>query len=514
MPVVYFNGGQEDEQAKGALLDNGLMRAFLVRRTDPTNMHSLGGHRIDDAPTYNISEGKISPEYKFLNGRNRVVEHQLSDDYVKSITFNLALPNRAVSVTDMAYAIQQNCIFDLFFVPEDCESGCDAFFWYAEDVKLGTKQIQNSIIGYDDNESPINMMRTARSSSQLKTYHGLHLEEFVEADFPLYSVFVLDQSQACQQCECPYQTIVRVGAGDTDAAPDAYYSEDGGATWTAIDTSAIAINMIITDVKYHNGMLVMTYSDVVDADGTDGGVAYSIGIGGALTDAVFDAATTGLQTLEILGANMYAFGTSGETFKSCDGGASWSQMTGSPITVTIIDSDVDSSQNVIFLACEDAEAWAFDGTTWTDLTANVNPSAAIDLISACVWRPGAIAFGGADGYLYENWDWSGLGTGAWVPTSFGAGTSVGALESDGEGYRCLAGVDNVIYERSIYRKQQWEVLDDTLTGDVTKIVAGYNLPDEGTNYFLATTSNATGELARVAKCDLCFETCDVVVAPE
>lgn len=509
MPIVYFNGGQEDEQARGALLDNGRMQSFLVRRTDPTNMHYLGGHRIDDAPTYNISEGKISPEYKFLNGRNRVVEHRLSDDYVKSISFNLALPNRAISVTDLAYQIQQNCIFDLFFVPNDCESGCDEFFWFAEDIKLGTKQIQNAIIGYDDNESPINVTRTAVSSSQLKTYHGLHLEEFTPADEGLYSMFVLDQTQACQGCDCPYQTLVRVGAGAVGEPPVVGYSTDGGATWTEADTSAVTINTIITDVKYYNGYVVATYSDVADADGTDGGVIYSLGVGGAFTEATFDVATAGLQTMEILGSKLYAFGTSGETYVSCDGGFSWSQLTGSPILVTIIDSDVDTSQDVIFLACEDAEAWAFDGTTWTDLTANVNPTAAVDLLAACVWRPGAVAFGGADGYIYENWDWSGVGTGTWAAASFGAGTSVGALESDGKGYRCLAAVDEVIYERSVYNKQQWTVLDATLTGNITKLIAGYDLPDEGTNYFLAATD--TGELARVAKCVLCFESCAEVV---
>lgn len=504
MPVIYFNGDRSEEQAKGAILDNGIIQAYAVRRTDPINLIFLGGHRIDDAPSYNISEGKVLPVYRFLDGRNKVVEQQLSSDVVKSVEFNLMLPSKQVSVTDLLYQSQQNCTYDLFFAPLGCDEGCDEWFWYGEDAVFGTKQIQNAIIGYDDSEGPISMMRTVRTANQLLTYNGMELVEMAEATNALYAVMILDETEECVGCDCPYQTIVRGGAGDALAEPDLEYSVDGGATWTAIDTSAIAVDTIITDIKYVNGYLVVCTADVADADSTSGEIAYSIGIGGAMALATLDVVSTGFQTMEILGGKLYAFGDDGIVYSSCDSGVSWTKDLSSPITETIIDSAVDTSNGMIYLACDAAEAWAFDGELFTDLTAEVGATPATALLSAVVWRPGAPAFGGADGYLYENWNWDGAGTGVWVATNFGATTSIGALAGDNKGYRGLAGVDNNIYRRSVATKQQW-VYFNGVTGNFTKLVPGYPLPDEGISYFLGVTD--TGETARIAKCELCFDLC-------
>ena len=505
MAIVYFNGGHEDEQAKGRKLDNGIMSMYAVRRDEPTRMIYLGGHRMDDAPTYNTTEGKVFPVYKKSGGRNVVVEDQLSGDVVKSVVINLQLPNRLVSVTDLIYQQQAKCDYDLFFIPDACDEGCDEFFWMGESMKLSAKQIQNSIVGYDDNEAPINLMRTARFSGNLLESQGTELSFFNEASQAMYAILVIEDTRNCDGCGCPYQTIVRGGAAPALGQPVLEYTVDGGVNWSVISTATLPEDSIITDIKYSGGYLTVSYSDVAAGIGTDGGVAYSFGVGPALALSTLDVASDGIQTMEVVGGKLYAFGTAGETYLSCDNGLTFTQNTGSPITTTILDSAYDNELGLIFLATSAAEAWTFDEVGFVEIDPDFTPTGAVDLESVEVLRPGGgVAFGGANGNYYEAWDFEGLGVGTWVTEIFGAGT-IGAIIGDGRGYRTFIGHGDDIVRRSVLTEQQWEVYSTALVGDITALESAGALVDEGANYFIGVTD--TGETFKITKCNLCLEGC-------
>src|SRR5687768_7144663 len=139
MAIIYFNGGEEDEQAKGAILESGTMLAYAINTARPNQLISLGGHFMDDAPSYNITEPRVLPIYRHVNGRNIIEEQQLTEDVVRSITFNLMLPKRAISVTDRLYQQQKNCELNLAFTPDTCAEDCDSFFWLAKNIRFGVK---------------------------------------------------------------------------------------------------------------------------------------------------------------------------------------------------------------------------------------------------------------------------------------------------------------------------------------------------------------------------------------
>lgn len=503
MPVVYFKGGVNDEQAKGAKLDNGVMQFYAIRRDDPTKLIFLGGHRVDDAPTYNTSDAKIAPEYVRRNGRNVVVERQLSSDYVKSMEWNMMLPDRLVSVTDFIYQNQNKCKYDLAIIPLSCDDACDKFFWLGDDLRFGSKQMQNTPVGYDDNEAPINMQRVARTAGQLMTYKGLQLSQFADATQAMYAIKIIEDENGCDGCGCPYQVIVRGGAAPALGYPVLEYTDDGGLTWNTITTTGLDADSIITDIEYINGYLVVSYSDVANATGTDGGVAYSLGVGPAMTASTMDVASAGIQGLIIVKGRLYAFGTDGELYESCDNGINFVQMTvPATFTETVIEAAYDTEQDFLFFACDNASAWMFDGNAFTDLSAEIAPTAATALNAVYVWRSKGVAFGGADGMIYENWSFEGTGTGNWVVGDFGS--SVGALVGDGLGYRSLAGVTTSLYIRDLNTLQQWETLI-TQTGNITALDFGNAMVEEGVNFFVGVTD--TGETFQVAKCELCLGDC-------
>ena len=139
MPVTYFKGGKNDEQSVGPQLDSGKMTMYAVRRDAPLNLIYLGGHRLDEAPTYNTTERKIAPEYRRENGRNVLVERTLTGDKVKSLSFNMQLPNKLLSVSDRLYQQQEKYTFDFLLTPESCEDECDTFFYVGEEMILGAR---------------------------------------------------------------------------------------------------------------------------------------------------------------------------------------------------------------------------------------------------------------------------------------------------------------------------------------------------------------------------------------
>jgi hypothetical protein len=501
MPKVFFNGDANDEQAKGPTIDSGRNRLYAIRQDNPTEIISLMGHRMDDAPEYEESEGKTVSRYRFVNGRNREVAEQLSADYVMSITNTLLMPNYRTSILDLIARIQADCKYDLAIVPEECVDGCDEWFSIGEDMVIGAKKATNTLIGYGDNEAAVNYSRTVKTTGELVEYDGMQITQIAAATNGLYAVYVHDED--CTDCGCPYQTIVRGGAGTAAAEPDLEYSTDGGASWTTIDTTAIPVDQIITDIAYTNGYLVVSHSDVVGAIGTVGGVAYALGIGTAMTASTLNTASLGLQTLEVANGRVYAFGTGGETYESCDSGVSFTKKLGGTATITFIDSSYDKDLGIVYLSGL-AEAWIYDFTNWTNISADLQaggPTAATDLESVEVLRPGGgVMFGGADGNYYECWNFVGLGNGTWVVGSHAA--SVNAIAGDERGYRVLVGLTTDLQRRSLLTAQVWESFG-TVTGNFTAIEAGKAFDGEGGAYFIGVTDD--GSTIKIAKCHLCFE---------
>jgi hypothetical protein len=128
-----------------------------------------------------------------------------------------------------------------------------------------------------------------------------------------------------------------------------------------------------------------------------------------------------------------------------------------------------------------------------------------------VWRTKGVVFGGADGMIYENWNFEGQGTGNWVVGDLGS--SIGAIAGDGLGYRSLVGAGTDVYRRDVNTLQQWEVLADLVgahssSSTATSVMAldyGNGQVEEGVNFFVGVTD--TGETFLLAKCDVCLGDC-------
>lgn len=502
MPVIYFIGDRTSEQAIGPKTHNGIMQAYAIRRDDPLNMIYLGGHRIEDAPSYNITEGVIVPEYRFLSGRNVVVETQITEDRVKGVSFNLMLPNRVLSVTDRIYQLQSKCDFDLALVPFECGSGCDEYFYVAEAARFGAKQITNAVIGYDDQEAPITTMRTVKTQGQLLSYYGLEVRALTAAPGPLYAVAVVDEEiQPCQGCDCPYQIMARAG-GDGVAAPFFQSSLDGGNNWIDLDTTALPVGSIITTIAGIGGRGIFGYSDVVDGTGTLGGVGYVNELGVLVVSPIVDQAgapyaSLGIQSVIEAGGRLYAFGTNGEVLFSCDEGLNWTQLN-NPMTQTVIAADYDKNTGVIYLGGTNGAVWAWDFNAWVDLTPIVNLGA-VDVTDVDVTGNDQLLLGTSTGIVVENF--SVRGGGAWTQTAAFA-NAVQASAGDRFNYRSIVASGNQIVKRDLNSFQRFEALT-TLTGNVTAMVAGFPLLDEGENAFWAVTDD--GEMVRLSACGLCIE---------
>ena len=503
MPKIIWTGTEGSEQARGARLDAGVMGIYFVRKDQPTQYIDTGGHAIHDAPTYNTQEGKVAVEYIFEDGRNKAREIQLSGTTVKSIQFNLRLPQKAISVTDRLYQTQDNCDYDVIFLPKDCSDGCDAFFWVGEEARLDERQITSAIIGYDDQDVAIDSTRNLRVSGQLKSYYGLTqntLTARTGTGTTIHDVIVLDI--ACQGCSCPNQTIVRAGDKFVEL------SEDGGRTWTPFLTSGITVvaagGAQFTSLAYVGGFLIASYTDVAAGTGTEGGVAYVFGLtpGATMIDATFDSASDGVNSLAVYGSKVYAFGTAGRIDQSCDYGRNWTELTSS-ITEDILESVVDRSTGNIALACSDAGAYVFNDGIITSLTTILNATAATDLLSVALVRPGSFIWGGADGNTYEIQNYEGILSDV-VTASLGS-SGVTAFATDEKGFRIFAFVGDELIQRSPFTEGDWAVWEDYKGGSTTinAVAKGKDLKNEGSNYFILGAANAT--TVSLASCGYCIE---------
>ena len=516
MPVIYFNGDATREQAKGGTLYNGVTRLYAIRRDDPLNMIFLGGHRIEDAPTYNITEGTIIPRYVVRNGRNVVVEEQISEDIVKGVSFNIMLPNQSIPAAMRIYQTQKVCKYDLLIVPEDCGSGCDKWFWVGEDLKLGAVQITNAAVGFDDSESAITRISVAKTSGQLLQYNGLEYKLLTPANVPLESVLLVDEGvEDCPECGCPYQQIWVGGVNGVDA------SVNGGGTWTAQDIATNAPNGgTFTSLEYVGGRVVAGDTDTPNAQGGGGGLGYFVGdisdpavyTPANLFDAdgVALATNPSIQDVIVIGANVWAFGGDGDAggavsfiAKSCDGGLNYTQQPIDTAVVTeeITSADYDADSGLIILGTVAGNVFALDpiSLALNDISADVGVVGAVIL---SVENTGAnqFAIGTATGLLIENFDVSGDVT-DWNQT--GAFTNgVHASANDPFNYRTLVGQGTDLELRDINSQQNFEDFGLALVGNITEIREGYPLRDEGTNFFIVVTDQ--NEVAVASQCGICL----------
>jgi hypothetical protein len=502
MAKVLFSGDLTSEQAVGSTLDNSVMQMFLVRRDRPREYIFLGGHRIVDASTYITTAGVVSAEYCFIHGRNRVVERQLTFDTVKSISFTLMLPNRMISVTDRIFALQAKCDYDLLLVPNDCGDGCDEFFWFGEDVTLGARQITNSIVGYDENQAPITSTRNLTVTGQLRMYAGKELKTLTPSTggVALHAVTVVDDSNgSCQGCDCPYQTIYRGGVGLVEV------STDGGNSWTAIDTAALAADIIagfiVTSLDYKDGRLIIGYSDVANATGTDGGVAYSVDNGAAIL-STHATANLGVQDIFRAFGKIYAVGTGGDVDVSCDNGVSFTDVAQAVSTETIIDAVYDSSNNIVHLVGANGSYFTYDGSTFADETANLN-AGAVDLLSVAVSDSKTVWIGAGNGNLYTNDSFEGGDT-DWV-ISTNVTNAVGAIATDISGFELYFGESAELHRLSGLTCGEPESFNTTVTGNLSGSYVPTSSSDEFSSDVFHFVSD-DGSHYVIQSCALCVST--------
>lgn len=508
MPLKFFVGDETNEQSLGPVLNSGRVQLYAARREDPLNLIYLGGHRIDDAPDYTNTEAKISPEYRHEAGRNIVVEKTIVPESVKQIEWTLALPNRVLNAADRLAQAQASSEYDYFFIPSSCDDGCDEWFWLAEEGVLGARQITSAPVGFDENEGPITSTRTLRTKGQVRTYLGMEQRLVRDHTKALYAITIAEE--LCSDGDaCPFQHQYAGGADMTLIG-----THDKWGTVVSIDASAVneAGEMdpddVITSVLYHNNVLIVAVSDVVDGDGTEGGAGYSVNdapvVPSTFLNANGSAATPkGMQVvLPGPGGRVYIFGTSGEGYYSENNGITFHALT-TGITTTIIDAAYDSVNGYMYLVTEDGEVWRYDGSAFVEITAAVSPTAATDLVCVNITGINSIAIGGADGNIYESFD----GGATWQQTyDLGASPVHAIMGSTVGAYRVVAGAGTSLFQRDVFRRQEWEAVAaataDQFTGDVMGGAAGKPLAEEGNAYYVFVTDD--GEIVELSHCKLCL----------
>ena len=197
--------------------------------------------------------------------------------------------------------------------------------------------------------------------------------------------------------------------GTTDAGNPAEiaYSDDNGATWTAVDVGSTNGEFVVKK----GGLFALTPYDIFLV--TDGGRIYKSEDKGISWEVKEDAGITSsaYNAIAMLNASVgYAVGTSGLVVKTVDGGKTWGQTAATAgsndlFSVAVLGRDrlwVGSTAGVI-LESKDG------GATWTsrqlaDATANVNDQAWLDDYSAWVANGETIQFTINGGFTWETID--------------------------------------------------------------------------------------------------------------
>jgi len=498
MTVILFNNeGFSEPQAIGADLNSGNMRMFAIRRQRPTELISLGGHPVNDAPTYNLTEGKTVPVYRHINGRNILEEKAISSGIVKSMSQNVMLPNRILSVTNEISRLQDRYTYDVVYVPNSCFENCDQYFWLSRDIRFDPVQIQNAVVGYDENEGAINRQRVMKSTGQLVEYRGLD-SRIIGTSTGNIITSVVRFEQGCSSGTCSDKNLIQIGTDDlaTPTTSIVQYTTDGGVTWTSFTTTALGALVGMDAIFYDDKLIIVSTDKPSGAASTTGKIVYSA-LGGTLTEATLDTpATGGFYTIDKIGSTLFAFGK--QVYKSCDAGLTWNAVT-SPITEIILSSAFDKYNNQIILGTTNGEVWLFNGVIFTELTGLPATPGNITAIGV-VTQNGYIA-GDVAGKIYEVYELDNI-VDAWSVKTLGS-TAIRSIVTDDYGYRVLVNVGTSIYERSAFTLQEWTSLTGlATTGSYYSIISGEIFPNEGVNAFFGGTD--AGELVQIATCGRCF----------
>lgn len=498
MPRVFFGDAEEGQAAMGATLYNGVMKMFAVRRDNPLDMVYLSGHRIEDALTYNLTDAAIVPEYVDEDGENTVLDVYLSDDSVKSINLNLALPNKSITAAQRILQTQKNCVWDLLLVPENCPEGCEAVYWLGRNLRLSANQITGVPTGYDSTKGALTRIMVARITGQLLQYNGLITKTLTAAAVPLNDVLI--SNAKCEGCTCPYQTLYRAGTGATIEE-----SLDGGATWTALITAAITVGTIVTSLAEVSGNVLAGHSDVNNGAGTEGGVAFNSNgtfVEASFTTALGASVTPDIQAVVPVGGSVvYALGSLAgvaSIWKSCNAGTSFDEIVQSTITAPILTATWDKA-GILWIGTEgNGGVYAYDLSIFTDETANVG-AGAVDTISIEVTAKNSVGVGFSNGTFYENFTYN--KDGSWRDSATRT-NPVLASNGDNYNYRTLLASGTDLEIRDGNNDQIFENIL-TATGNITAIREGKPLLEEETNFFIAVSD--VGETFLITQCGICLD---------
>ena len=124
----------------------------------------------------------------------------------------------------------------------------------------------------------------------------------------------------------PSNTSIIYAAGDNRV----YKSTDSGANWTALNgqTALFTINKLVIDPS--NGNIVYASTTGGMYKSTDGGNSFA-----AINNGTNPTFTTTVAIDPVTPTTLYAAGIGNLLFKSIDGGANWTQLSVSPLNLTI-----------------------------------------------------------------------------------------------------------------------------------------------------------------------------------
>lgn len=489
-------GQSGSEQAWGGTPFSGKNQAVIMLDSNTATLYSLDGHLMNDAPEYESAETKYGKRTVVVNGRNQTQEFVIAPEYTKRVSLTTMTPQRQRSVLVNFYDLQERGNkLHVAIVPNECLEGCDQWFLVLREANMSIPKITSGLVSDDENEAAIDNETTFTGLGNFVRYEGLTTSAITTQGTAaaVYGV-AYDTGDGCSDsgdASCINQNLIRVGDGIAEV------STDGGGTWSALTITAITtdvVGAILTGVVRSGNNWVMTYSDVVDGTGLDGGIAYSVN--GAA--AVIAQATTGSQGVIKAFGKLYAFGTAGEMHVSSDNGITWTAVT-TGITEDILAADFDETNQLMFIAATAGKAYVYDGTSFNEISTEVG-AGANDLTAVSVITDGKVMFGDAAGSVYENQVATVL-TKTYTKIVIGSG-AVNFIGGDQVGgFRTLVTEGANVWVRDVFTDQEFE-LHSTLSGVINAGVAGESLTDFAAGNFVLVAEDGTG--AMVQNCNLCI----------
>lgn len=319
MAVARIAGDKNTEQARGLRLYSGNMRAYLVIETQPTVFHFLGGYRLEDAFDYEIDDFILRMEYVHENGTNKVIEHVIAEENIRSFRMEILAPSGVDDLLSRVFELQRNCRIDFYLVPDVCDDSCDTAYYYVQDVKIGIERFTDGVIAYDDNRGIINRARTLISPNPLQAVYGREYKASSDANswagagtLTAYQDVVFFNDDC--ECDCPNQNgiaAVNVGVAGTFLG----YTTDGGETWNELALSSSAATGI------------QTLTHLVELEDRVLFVSANNEVGYVWKDTLEVVETlTGAGTIARIdtdGSKVFVWQDDGRLYTSCNSGTSW-----------------------------------------------------------------------------------------------------------------------------------------------------------------------------------------------